>query len=59
MTTPNFNPLVSNVQNLIKEQVQKQTKNAAKAVVVNMVIRKLHPEAQRTVRIVSDFVKSR
>lgn len=71
MTTPNLNPLASHVQNLIKEQVKQhvkqqvknqiknQVKTAGRAVVQNVVAKKLHPEAQRTIRIVSDFVKNR
>lgn len=71
MTTPNLNPIAAHVQNLImeqvkqhvKQQVKTQVKNQVKAagqtVIRNVVVKRLHPEAQRTIRIVSDFVKSR
>ena len=55
MTTPISNPLAAHVQKLIAQQA----KQAGKTAMINMMVRKLPPEAQRTVRIVSDFVKNR
>lgn len=39
--------------------IDEQIRNAGKAIVINAMLNKLHPEARRTVRIVTDFVKSR
>jgi hypothetical protein len=55
MTSPISNPIASHIQKMIAQQA----KQAGKTAVINMMVRKLPQEAQRTVRIVSDFVKSR
>lgn len=44
---------------LIKRVVKSKAKKLGKTIAVGLVVNKLPPEAKRTVRIVSDFVKSR
>lgn len=63
MTSPIDNPLASFAHQVIRTQAEQMVKDHirrnGKAIVKNIVLSKVPPEARRTARIVSEFAKSR